>query len=248
MRRGRRFALFLALLLAACSSQLPYRAVGEVVTSYPHDPHAFTQGLAFDGSTLFESTGLYGHSSLRRVDLESGRVERLRSLPQEYFGEGLAIVGDDIVQLTWRSGTGFVYDKGTFELKHTFSYDGEGWGLTTDGQRLIMSDGTSWLRLLDTETSSEVRRIQVLDKGVPVKLLNELEWVRGEVWANVWKEPRVVRIDAETGEVLGWVDFTSLKEQEPAGVLNGIAVRDGDLFVTGKNWSNIYRVRIVSAE
>ena len=241
--------LFLALLLlTSCSPSLPYHTVGEVVASYPHDPGAFTQGLVFDGPALYEGTGLNGQSSLRRVDLETGRVEQLHQLPQKYFGEGIVVLDDRIVQLTWHSGTGFVYDKDTFDVKRTFAYSGEGWGLTTDGEQVIMSDGTSWLRFLDPKTLAEEDRIQVLDKGAPVDRLNELEWIRGEVWANVWQEPRIVRIDPETGKVLGWVDFAALAEQEPAGVLNGIATKGRDMFVTGKNWSKIYQVKIVSAE
>jgi glutamine cyclotransferase len=241
-------AILFVLLLSSCFPDLPYLARGEVVETYPHDADAFTQGLVFDGSTLYESTGLYGHSSLRRVDLETGDVEQTYQLPAQFFGEGITVVDDRIIQVTWRSGTGFVYDKDTFEVKRSFTYDGEGWGLTTDGKRVIMSDGTSWLRLLDSETLSETERIQVLDKGKPVERLNELEWVHGEIWANIWQEPRIARVDPETGQVLGWIDFTSLKQQEPAGVLNGIAVKGRKVFVTGKNWSHIYRVTFVSAE
>lgn len=241
-------ALLLVAVLVSCRARLPYRATYRILQQYPHDPAAFTQGLVFDGKTLYEGTGLNGHSSLRRVELETGEVVQIERLSTAYFGEGITVWEDQIVQLTWKSGQGFVYDKETFTLERTFSYEGEGWGLTHDGQRLIMSDGTSWLRFLDPETLSELDRVQVRDKGEPVVRLNELEWVRGQVWANVWQTPRIARIDPETGTVLGWIDFTSLVAQEPAGVLNGIAVRNGDVFVTGKRWSHVYQVKIVPAE
>ncbi len=237
-----------AFALAACTAQLPYHATHRVVRKYPHDPAAFTQGLAFDGDTLYEGTGLWGESSLRRVDLETGEVVQIKHLAPNYFGEGITVWKDQIIHLTWKSGRGFVYDKASFDLQRTFSYQGEGWGLTHNGERLIMSDGTSWLRFLDPDTLEEMDRVQVLEHGEPITRLNELEWVRDQVWANVWKEPRIVRIDGDTGTVLGWIDFSSLVEEEPAGVLNGIAVRDGDVFVTGKHWSHVYEVEIVADE
>jgi glutamine cyclotransferase len=237
-----------ALALSACSDALPYHARGEVVGSYAHDDTAFTQGLVFDDDTLYESTGLYGESSLRRVDLETGKVLQIERLPDQLFGEGCTVWKDTIVQLTWKAGIGFVYDKESFAVRRRFSYEGEGWGLTHDGKRLVMSDGTSYLRFLDPGTLEEVERVQVLDKGEPVERLNELEWVNGQVWANVWQTPNVVRINPKNGEVLGWIDFSELTEQEPRGVLNGIARKGRSIFVTGKKWTSIYQVEIKPAE
>jgi glutamine cyclotransferase len=217
------------------------------VRAYPHADTAFTQGLVFDGATLYESTGLYGESSLRRVDLETGDVLQIRKLPDRYFAEGCTVWHDEIIQLTWKAGKGFVYDKDTFGIQREFDYPGEGWGLAHNDQQLIMSDGTSYLRFLDPETFEEVDRIQVVDRGEPVTRLNELEWVRGQVWANVWQTPRVARIDAKTGEVLGWIDFSKLTEEQPRGVLNGIATKGQAVFVTGKRWNAIYQVEIEAA-
>jgi glutamine cyclotransferase len=237
-----------ALILTACSDPWPYHTRGEIVRSYEHDEMAFTQGLVFDGDTLYESTGLYGESSLRRVDLESGEVLQIQRLPDQLFGEGCTVWEDTIVQLTWKAGIGFVYDKESFAVRQRFSYPGEGWGLTHDGKRLIMSDGTSYLRFLDPETLEELERVQVLDEGEPVARLNELEWIKGQIWANVWQTPNVVRINPNSGEVLGWVDFSELTDQESRGVLNGIAKRGQDIFVTGKKWTSIYQVEIRPAE
>lgn len=242
-----RISACLTLILISCVDGLPYEGRGRVVRSYPHARDAFTQGLVFDGATLIESTGLYGQSSLRRVALETGEVIQLVRLPPEYFGEGCTVWNDVIVQLSWKAGVGFVYDRESFVVRQRFSYKGEGWGLTHDGRRLIMSDGTSYLRFLDPETFGETGRIQVRDMGKPVTRLNELEWIRGQVWANVWLTSQIVRIDADTGNVLGWIDLSELAEQEPGGVLNGIATRDGATFVTGKNWEAVYEVEIVPA-
>ena len=228
----------------AGDSAVPYYARAEIVETYDHDETAFTQGLVFDGNTLYESTGLYGESSLRRVDLASGDVLQIKPLPEHLFGEGCTVWQDRIVQVTWKAGTGFVYDKQSFEVLREFTYGGEGWGLTHDGERLIMSDGTSTLRFLDPETLAEVNRVDVLDGHEPVERLNELEWLGGQVWANVWQTSDVVRINPTTGQVVGWIDFSGLTEQEPRGVLNGIAVKDGELFVTGKLWSSLYKVRL----
>lgn len=235
------------ILLTACASPLPYETVGRVVRAYPHANEAFTQGLVFHGNTLYESTGLYGESTLRRVKLETGEVVQMRRLPDRYFAEGCTVWNDQIIQLTWKAGRGFVYDKDTFDIRREFGYPGEGWGLTHDDERLIMSDGTSYLRFLDPETFEEMDRIQVIDKGEPVTRLNELEWVRGQVWANVWQTSRVARIDATTGEVLGWVDFSRLTQKQPRGVLNGIATKGKRIFVTGKRWNAIYQVEIEPA-
>lgn len=240
-----------ALLVNGCANapgKLPYRAEGQAIRSFPHDQDAFTQGLVFDDDALYESTGLHGESSLRHVDLESGKVLQIHRLPSDLFAEGCTVWEDTIVQLTWRAGLGFVYDKESFEPERRFSYDGEGWGLTEDGHRLIMSDGTSYIRFLDPETLQETGRVKVLDRGEPVDRLNELEWVDGEVWANVWQTPSVVRIDPKSGQVLGWIDFSDLTELEPRGVLNGIAKKGERIFVTGKRWTSIYQVEIRPAE
>lgn len=235
------------ILLTACASTLPYETVGRVVRAYPHASEAFTQGLVFHGNRLYESTGLYGESTLRRVRLETGEVVQMRRLPDRYFAEGCTVWNDQIIQLTWKAGRGFVYDEDTFDTRGQFDYPGEGWGLTHDDQRLIMSDGTSYLRFLDPETFEEIGRVQVVDRGEPVTRLNELEWVRGQVWANVWQTSRVARIDVATGEVLGWIDFSKLTQEQPRGVLNGIATKGKMIFVTGKRWDAIYQVEIKPA-
>lgn len=237
-------SLWIAFILAACTPELPYQARGRAVRAYPHAREAFTQGLVFDGNTLYESTGLYGESSLRRVDLETGEVLQVQQVSDQYFAEGCTVWDGRIIQLTWKASKGFVYDKETFTIEREFEYEGEGWGLTHDGQQLIMSDGTSYLRFLDPDTFEEIDRIQVVDKGTPVVRLNELEWIRGEVWANVWQTPQIVRIDVKTGEVLGWIDFSELTEKEPRGVLNGIATKGRRIFVTGKRWEALYQVEI----
>jgi glutaminyl-peptide cyclotransferase len=180
--------------------------------------------------------------------LESGEVLQIHRLPNHLFGEGCTVWKDTVVQLTWKAGLGFVYDKETLTVERRFTYDGEGWGLTHDGKRLIMSDGTSYLRFLDPQTLEETGRVQVLDKGEPVRQLNELEWVGGQVWANVWKTPDIVRIDPESGQVLGWIDLSELTEGEPRGVLNGIARKGRRIFVTGKRWTSIYRVEIKAVD
>jgi glutamine cyclotransferase len=222
--------------------------VGEVVRGYPHDQAAFTQGFVFDGEEMYESTGLYGESTLRRVDLESGEVLQIERLPDHLFAEGCTVWQDTIVQLTWQAGVGFVYDKESFTVRRRFNYVGEGWGLTQDGKRLIMSDGTSYLRFLDPETLEETERVQVVDQGQPLARLNELEWIEGQVWANVWQTPFIVRIDPENGQILGWIDLSALTEREPRGVLNGIATKGQRLFVTGKRWTHIYEIDVRAAD
>ena len=225
----------------------------EIVARYPHDPAAFTQGLVYQGDgILYEGTGLRGASSLREVSLATGAVLRRYDLDAAYFGEGIAVAGDRIVQLTWTSGTAFVYDRHTFRPLGQHSYVGEGWGLTHDGRRLIMSDGTSTLRFWDPETLEEIGRVQVVDGEAQVENLNELEYVRGEVWANVWQTDRIARIDPGSGRVVGWIDLTGLLADEDRGgrrvdVLNGIAYEasTGRVFVTGKLWPVLYEIRVV---
>lgn len=221
-----------------------------VVASYPHDPTAYTQGLTLYEGELYEGTGQYGRSTVRRVDLATGIVEQRRALRPEYFGEGITIVDDRLYQLTWKSGLGFVYELDTFALLRTFEIDGEGWGLTHDGTRLIVSNGTAELAFLDPETFDVVGRVTVLDDGQPVDQLNELEYVRGEVWANVWFDERIVRISPASGEVVGWIDLTGLyprSQRAREDVLNGIAFDPVSerLFVTGKNWPRLYEVELV---
>lgn len=229
----------------------------EVVRSFPHDTGAFTQGLAIEGETLYESTGNYGLSSLRRVALQTGEVERIRRLSATIFGEGLALYDDKIIQLTWKSGVGFIYDRESFELLRSVSYPGEGWGITYDGARFIMSDGSANLYFRDKVTFAETGRLVVRDEDGPVRNLNELEYVKGEVYANIWQEDRIARIDPETGRVTGWIDLEGLLESagtsEGGGtvdVLNGIAYdAAGDrLFVTGKWWPRLFEIRLVEKQ
>jgi glutaminyl-peptide cyclotransferase len=244
--------------LAACSaapspqpaSQDPPTYGYQVENVYPHDRGAFTQGLIYRDGHLFESTGLEGQSTVRQVRLENGEVLRSVSLPSNLFGEGLTEWGDELVTVTWRNGTGFRWDRATLRRTDEFSYVGEGWGLTHDGRRLIMSDGTPQLRFLEPGTFRELGRITVTAAGRPLSNLNELEWVKGEIFANVWLTDYIARIDPETGEVKGWIDLrelsASVDRRSPEDVLNGIAYDSaGDrLFVTGKNWPTLYQIRI----
>lgn len=226
----------------------------EVVHSYPHDREAFTQGLAFEDGILYEGTGIEGKSSLRQVDLATGRVVRRVDLDPAFFGEGIAVVGDQIVQLTWQNGVGIVYDRATFRERQRFRYGGEGWGLTYDGTHLILSDGTESLFFLDPRTFAFVRRVKVGTKDGPLKALNELEYVEGEIYANVWHKDFIARIDPQTGAVLGSINLAGLyPEGEGRGredVLNGIAYdrTARRLFVTGKNWPRLFQIRVASAK
>lgn len=233
----------------AALSPAPIRQV-TVVRSYPHDPQAFTQGLLFDGGFLFESTGRELRSSLRKVDLETGGVLKISRLAPDQFGEGLALFDGKLIQLTWLNGKGFVYDKETFRLLGEFPFRPEGWGLTQDGRRLIMSDGTSELRFLDPATFKETGRLTVTDAGRPVVNLNELEMVRGDILANIWMRSVIARIDPVSGRVKSWLDLAPLVRENSGpdtdAVLNGIAydAKSGRLFVTGKLWPKLYEIRI----
>jgi glutamine cyclotransferase len=223
----------------------------EVVNAYPHDPGAWTEGLVYADGFLYESTGLKGHSSLRKVELETGEVLQKVDLAAPYYGEGITICNQKIVQLTWQQHVGFIYDKESFALLREFDYPTEGWGITYDGQRLIMSDGTSTLHFLDPETFKEIGSVQVFDDSGPVDNLNELEYVNGEIYANVWLTDRIAMIDPRTGRVLGWIDLTGLLSaadlSQPVNVLNGIAydAEHNRLFVTGKLWAKLFEIKLV---
>ena len=252
------------IVLAACAASLapilgaqskPSKAPVsgyQIVKTYPHDRSAFTQGLQYVDGVLYEGTGQNGRSGIRKVKLETGEILQQQPLDSKYFGEGITVWGDTIVQLTWQSEIGFVYDKATFKQIKTFTYTGEGWGLTHDGARLIMSDGAARgaLRFFDPKTLKETGSLVVRDAGRPVDDLNELEFVKGEILANVWQTPRIARISLKTGQVTGWIDLTGLlnpNEATGADVLNGIAYdAAGDrLFVTGKYWPKVFEIKIV---
>lgn len=223
-----------------------------VINTYPHDPNAFTQGLQFHNGYLYESTGFHGRSTLRRVELETGQVVRLINLPAKYFGEGIAIVEDRIYMLTWREQTGFVFDRATFEVVKQFSYEGEGWGLAYDGTHLIMSDGTARLRFLDPVTCEVVKIVEVQEEDQPIRRLNELVWINGELWANVFPTYRIVRINPVTGQVRGWIDLRgiltpALQQGRRVDVMNGIAydAENDRIFVTGKLWPVLFEIELV---
>jgi len=221
-----------------------------IVATYPHDREAFTQGLVFDRGDLFESTGLYGASTLRRVALESGVAEQEVALDETLWGEGLALWQDRLVQLTWKAGRALIYERESFEPSGELAYATEGWGLTQDGESLVMSDGTATLYFLDPETFEERRRVQVTDGDELVVRLNELESIHGEIWANVWLTERIARIDPDSGRVLGWVLFDGLGAElgltDPDDVLNGIAFDSEGcrLLVTGKRWPSLFEVEV----
>jgi glutamine cyclotransferase len=226
----------------------------QVVRSYPHDRGAFTQGLIFRDGVFYESTGLNGRSGIRKVKTETGEVLQMKPLPQEYFGEGITDWNGQILQITWRSGVGFVYDMKTFEQTNRWTYSGEGWGLTHDDTRIIMSDGSAQLRFIDPATLKETGRVTVRDATGPVERLNELEYVKGEIFANIWTTDRIARISPKDGRVTGWIDLSGLlspaersEVERGGGVLNGIAYdAAGDrLFVTGKLWPRVFEIRLV---
>jgi len=251
--------------LAATPQRYGYR----VLNSYPHDVNAFTQGLVYADDIFYEGTGLRGNSTLRKVNPETGTVQTGIQLPAEYFGEGVTVLGDNVYQLTWQANTGFVVDKDSFELLRQFTYPTEGWGLTHDGQRLILSDGTSTLYFLDPETLNEIGRVDVVDDQGPVVRLNELEYIDGLVYANVWQTDRIAQIDPETGNVVAWIDLSGLLTEDEfaqiseqlnpdqndgtenwlrnGAVLNGIAYdAEGErLFVTGKLWPKVVEIELV---
>jgi len=243
-------ATFLASVYDKPANSTAAHYTYSVVNVYPHDTNAFTEGLVYDNGFLYESTGLYGSSTLRRVDLETGQVLQIYALPAQYFGEGIAIVGDRIIQLTWQSNVGFVYDKSNFTLLQEFEYPTQGWGLTYDGKRLIMSDGSSTLYFLDPVTFMRVGQLTVHDGSANITELNELEYIKGDVYANVWGEEKIAVINTQTGQVKAWIDLTgiqNLENQDPNNVLNGIAYdAKGDrLFVTGKRWPHNFQIKLI---
>jgi len=263
--RTTRRRLAVAFLLAALPQLLPGQSSNrihatrppeytfKIVRTFPHDSAAFTQGLAYRDGFLYEGTGLKGRSSLRKVRLETGAVVQQVDLTPEFFGEGITLLKNEVVQLTWQSQTGFVYNVSDFRLLRRFSYPGEGWGLTTNGKsnEIFMSDGTPEIRVLDSVTLTEKRRFTVHDGNTPINQLNELEFVDGEIFANVWQTDRIARISPKNGAVVGWIDLTGLLSPiyrlEPGAVLNGIAYDSNRkrLFVTGKLWPSVFELRLV---
>ena len=236
-------------LIPLPTPQYTYR----VINTYPHDRTAFTQGLEYRDGFLYEGTGITGRSSVRKVDLTTGRVLQNFEVPQPFFGEGITVVGNQIIELTWQSQTGFIYDKANLlhGVLRSFQYPGEGWGLTNDGKQIYMSDGSSQIRVWDPATLKEVRRITVKDGDKPVTELNELEFVKGEILANVWQTDRIARISPADGKVLGWIDLSGiLPPSERTGsdaVLNGIAydASTDRLFITGKLWPKLFEIKLL---
>ena len=237
----------LCLLSLTSTPQYSYR----VIKSYPHDANAFTQGLEYHDGFLYEGTGIVGRSSVRKVDLATGKMLQNFDVPRPFFGEGITVFDNQILELTWQSQTGFVYDKSNFRVLRSFNYPGEGWGLTNDGKQIYMSDGSAQIRIWDPTTLKEIRRITVKDGNEPVNELNELEFVRGEILANVWQTDRIARISPVDGKVLGWIDLSGILPQSertnPDAVLNGIAydAAADRLFVTGKLWPKIFEIKLV---
>ena len=223
----------------------------QVINTWPHDREAYTQGLAYHDGNLFESTGLRGSSSLRRVELKTGKIKKKVDVAREYFAEGMTIFQDKIFQLTWQEQTGFVYDLKKLKQEGEFSYEGQGWGLTHDNQSLIMSDGTNKIRFLDPATFKLQRTISVYEDGQPLTELNELEYIKGEIYANIWKTNRIVRIDPTTGKINAWIDMSGLHHEgddpDSENCLNGIAydAESDRLFVTGKRWPSVFEIRLV---
>jgi glutamine cyclotransferase len=242
--------LLMAVGLRSQTANLPQFGY-QIVHVYPHDPEAFTQGLQYLNGVLYEGTGLVGRSSIRRVALDTGKVEQKRDVPAPYFGEGITVWQNTFIELTWQSHVAFVYDRTTFEPKKQFSYAGEGWGLTHDGTNLIMSDGTDELRVLDPVTFAEKRRIKVTAAGAPLRNLNEIEFVKGEILANVWQTDYIVRIAPDSGKVTASVDLRGLltpQERAHTDVLNGIAydAEHDRLFITGKLWPKLFELKLVA--
>jgi glutamine cyclotransferase len=239
------------LLAAAALSAGPAQYGVRVIHVYPHDRSAYTQGLEYHDGLLYEGTGIRGRSTLRVVELETGRIIRQIHLAAQYFGEGVTVLGGRVVELTWQSHIGFVYGESVFQLLRQFTYEGEGWGLTNDGRHIYMSDGTSQIRVWDPVTLAETRRVTVHDGQRQIELLNELEYIHGEIYANVYQTNRIVRISPVDGRVLGWIDAANLLDEadyaEPVDVLNGIAydAAHNRLFITGKLWPKLFEIQLV---
>jgi glutamine cyclotransferase len=255
------FLLFLFITLSVIPGAAQIAGTGEVpvytyliVNSFPHDHQAYTQGLFYADGFLYESTGRHGASTLRKVDLQTGATLQWQSLSDDYFGEGITLFNDQIIQLTWQSFTGFVYDRESFVVLEEIYYNTEGWGLTNDGHRLIMSDGSPNLFFMEPGTIAEVGRIAVTANGVPVRNLNELEYVNGEILANVMPSNRIARINPENGHVTGWIDLSgilqTLKQGYAVDVMNGIAYdsENDRLFVTGKLWPKVFEIKVIPAK
>ena len=243
--------LFVVFFGASAASQAHAADSYRIVHAYPHDQQAFTQGLIYVDGQLYESTGIQGKSSLRMEDLETGRILRYQDVPSQYFAEGLTDWGGTLIQLTWQSHVALVYDRATFRFLRSFQYEGEGWGLTHDAKSLILSDGTAVLRFYDPSTFGERKRITVKDRGAPITELNELEFIHGQIYANIWHSDRIARISPATGKVLGWIDLHGLLPESarsnPEAVLNGIAydAEHDRLFVTGKLWPRLFEIKVI---
>ncbi len=256
LRRSSHLALLLCVAAAITTARPAslHTDSYQILHAYPHDPNAFTQGLIYVDGHLYESTGLNGKSSLRMVELSTGAVLQKYDLPAEFFGEGLTDWGSTLIQLTWQAHKAFVYDRFSFSLLRTFQYPGEGWGLTHDSTQLILSDGTSSLRFLDPKSFHEIRRIHVVDEsGHAVDNLNELEFIHGEIYANIWHTDKIARISPRTGKILAWIDLSGIIEPRELhgsdAVLNGIAYDPAAdrLFVTGKLWPKLFEIKIIPA-
>jgi glutamine cyclotransferase len=235
---------------AAANTAAPVKYGYEIVHIYPHDPGAFTQGLVFIDGKLYEGTGQEGRSSLREVELQTGHVLKKVDVPEPYFGEGIALLNNKVYQLTWQHQVGFIYNADNFEQVGKFNYTGEGWGLTTDGHSLILSDGSNRIRFLDPDSFQVTKTIAVVDGNLPVNELNELEYINGEIYANIWHDNRIVTIDPQTGRITGWIDLNGLLPpgdvQDDEAVLNGIAYDQAGnrLFVTGKLWPRLFEIKL----
>lgn len=225
----------------------------EILETFNHNPDYFTQGFEIHNGFIYEGTGLNGKSSLLKWDFKTGEVVKSVKLDDKYFGEGITVFKDKIFQITWTSGVCFVYDAKTFKKLKSFDYTGEGWGLTNDDKNLIMSDGTNMIKFLNPDNFSIVKTIAVTDNGAPINNLNELEYIDGEIWANIWMQSKIVVINPETGNITKWIDLSelmsTLEAGEKADVLNGIAYdkQSKKIYLTGKNWKNVFSVKLVKA-
>lgn len=223
----------------------------EIINSFPHDPKAFTQGLVWENGFLYEGTGLYGRSSLRKLDLETGEILQQYNLPDDFFGEGITIFEDRIYQVTWKEKIGFIYDLNTFQLLGTFSYPHEGWGITHNGEYLIISDGTPILHFLEPSTLEEAKQVQVYENQIPINRINELEYIQGKIYANIWQTDRIAIIEPESGKITAWLDLSGILDptdvNQKIDVLNGIGYdsENDRLFVTGKLWPKIFQIKMV---